>query len=244
MNNDSQKLRSERTAELDTIRSLPKRISIGSIKNSNIFIQSMFREPIPLIKNIETSHSDESTLKSGVGNTLRADHVKSQIRKPELKISETEKYKLSNKNQKAATSNETFENIFKAEIEREAEVLVEKNDWEDLSSKKIQTKVGKNLLLREWTRICSKKISVVNRFCCIAFDRHLLPKKAEHFFTAPFYYTIAGSNLRGEIFLYPNMTLVDKHKSNAITHARNSSNSFKSRKIRGPQTRQFEAYFS
>ena len=235
MNNDSQKFRTERTAELNTIKSLRKSIIIGSIKDSNIFIQSIFREPIPLIKNIEASHSGQSTLKSGVGNALQADHIKSQIRKPELKISETEKYRLSNKNQKPATSNETFENIFKAEVEREAEVLMEKNDWEDLSSKKTQRKDGKNLLPREWTRIFSKKILVVNSFCCIAFDRHLLPKKAEHLLAAPFYCTIAACNLRGEIFLYPNMTLFVKHKSNAITHARNSSNSFKSRKITGSQ---------
>ena len=56
ISNGSQKLRSERTAELDTIKSLPKSITIGSIKNSNIFIQSIFRESIPLIKDIETSH--------------------------------------------------------------------------------------------------------------------------------------------------------------------------------------------
>ena len=92
MNNDSQKLRTERTAELNTIKSLRKSITIGSIKDSNIFIQSIFREPIPLIKNTEASHSGQSTLKSCVGNALQADHIKSQIRKPELKISETEKY--------------------------------------------------------------------------------------------------------------------------------------------------------
>ena len=62
-------------------------MTIGSIKNSNIFIQSIFREPIPLIENIETSHSDQSTLKSGIVNAFRADHIKNQIRKPELRIS-------------------------------------------------------------------------------------------------------------------------------------------------------------
>ena len=149
MNNGSQKVRSERTAESDTMKSLPKRITIGSVKNSDVFIQSIFREPIPLIENIERSHSDQSTLKSGAANALGADHLKNQIRKPELNISETEKYKLSNRNWKPATSNETFENIFKAEVEREAEILMEKNDWEDLSTKKTQTKDGKNLLLRE-----------------------------------------------------------------------------------------------
>ena len=71
---------------------------------------------------------------------MRADNIKNQIRKPELKISETEKYRLSNKNPKPATSNETFENIFKAEVERESEILMDKNDWEDLSTKKTQTK--------------------------------------------------------------------------------------------------------
>ena len=104
-----------------------------------------------------------------------------------------------------------------------------------LISKKTQTKDGKNLLPREWTRIFSKKISVVNPFCCIAFDRHLLPKKAEHLLAAPFYCTIAGCILTGEICLYPNMTLVVKQKSNAITHEKNSSNSFKLRKITGSQ---------
>lgn len=53
MNNDSQKHRSEKTAESDTIKSLPKSITIRSIKYSNIFIQSIFKEPHPLIKNIE-----------------------------------------------------------------------------------------------------------------------------------------------------------------------------------------------
>ena len=163
---------------------------------------------------------------------MRAEHIKNQIRKPELKISETEKYRLSNTNPKPATSNE---NISKAVVEREAEILMEKNDWEDLSTKKTQTKDGKNLLPREWTRIFSKKISIANPFCCIAFDCHLLPKKAENLFAAPFYCTIAGCSLRGEIFLYPNMKLVVKHKSNAITHARNSSKLFKSRKITGSQ---------
>ena len=62
-------------------------MTIGSIKNSNIFIQSIFREPIPLIENIETSHSDQSTLNSGTVNAFRADHIKNQIRKPELRIS-------------------------------------------------------------------------------------------------------------------------------------------------------------
>lgn len=61
MNNDSQKHRSEKTAESDTIKSLPKSITIRSIKYSNIFIQSIFKEPIPLIKNIEASHSHQST---------------------------------------------------------------------------------------------------------------------------------------------------------------------------------------
>ena len=235
INNDSQKLRSERTAELDTVKSLPKSITIGSIKNSSIFIQSIFRGPIPLIKDIETIHGAQSTLKSGVGNALTTDHIKSQIRKPELNISETKKYRLTNKNPKPATLNKTFENTFKAEVEIEAEVLMEEYDLEDLLSKKTQTKDGKNLLPREWTRLFSKKVSVVNPFCCIAFDRHLLPKKAEHLFAAPFYCTIAGCNLTGEIFLYPNMTLVIKDKSNAIVYAKKTSNSFKSRKITGSQ---------
>ena len=119
---------------------------------------------------------------------------------------------MINKNPKPAISNKTFENIFKTEVEREAEVLMEENDWEDSLSKKTQTKDRKNLLPREWTRIFSKKISVVNTFSCIAFDRHLLSKKAEHLFAAPFFCTIACSNLTGKTFLYPNMTLLVKHK--------------------------------
>ena len=79
---------------------------------------------------------------------MKADHIKNQIRKPELNISKTEKYRLSKRNLKSATSNKTFENIFKAEVEREPEILMEKNDWEDLSIKKTQTKDEKNLLPR------------------------------------------------------------------------------------------------
>ena len=143
-----------------------------------------------MIKDIETSHGCQSTLKSGVGNALRAYRINSQIRKPELSISETKEYRSTNKNPKPATSSKNFESIFKAEVEREAEVLMGKNDWEDLLSKKTQTKDRKNLLPREWTRIFPKKILVVNPFCCIAFDRQLLPKKVEHLFAAPIYCTI------------------------------------------------------
>ena len=90
---------------------------------------------------------------------------------------------------------------------------MERNDWEDLLSKKTQTKNEKNVLLREWTKIHCKKISVVNPFCYIAFDRNLLPKKSDHLFATPLYCTIAGCNLTGETFLYPlNMTLAFKHK--------------------------------
>ena len=87
-------------------------MTIENIKNSNIFIQSIFKEPIPLIKDIETSHNNQSTLKSDVGNALRAELINSQIRKCDLNISETDKYRLSNKNLKPAT----FKNIFKAEV--------------------------------------------------------------------------------------------------------------------------------
>ena len=61
---------------------------------------------------------------------------------------------------------------------------------------------------------------------------------------SPFRCIIAACSLRGEIFLYLNTTLVVKHKSNAITHARISSKSFKSCKITGSQWSQFEAYFT
>ena len=54
---------------------------------------------------------------------------------------------------------------------------MEKNDWKDLSTKKTQTKDGKNLLPREWTKIFSKKISVVYPFCFIAFDRYYYLRK-------------------------------------------------------------------
>ena len=93
---------------------------------------------------------------SNVDNTLRANHKNSQIWKRKLNNSETDKYRLSNKNPKPATSNETFENIFKVETEIETDVLMEKNDWEDLSSKKTQTKDGKNLLSMERTKTFSK----------------------------------------------------------------------------------------
>ena len=79
---------------------------------------------------------------------------------------------------------------------------MKKNDWEDVSSKKTQTKDGKKLLPRKWAKIFSQKISVVNPFCCIAFDRYLLLKTTDHLFATPVYCTITGCNLRGEIFLY------------------------------------------
>ena len=90
-------------------------------------------------------------MKPDVDNPLKANHINSQIRKPELNISEIDKYRLSKKIENLLWNElkETFENIFKSEVEREAEVLMKKNNWEDLSSKKAQTKDGKNLLPRE-----------------------------------------------------------------------------------------------
>ena len=85
-------------------------------------------------------NSDQSTLKS---NALRADHINNQIRKPELNISEAEEYKLSNRNPKPTTSNKTFENIFKAEVEREAEILMEKMIGKIYQLRKLKRKIEK-----------------------------------------------------------------------------------------------------
>ena len=75
-------------------------------------------------------------------------------------------------------------NMFTIEVEKE--LLLEKNIWDNLFSSRSQKKDGKCLLPREWTRVFSKKLPIVNMFCCIAFDRHSLCKKAEYLLTASF----------------------------------------------------------
>ena len=66
-----------------------------------------------------------------------------------------------------------------------------------------------------------KKNLEVNPFCCIAFNRHSLSKRAFHIFSAPFHCTIAGFTTKGDIYLYPNMKLVIKHPTNIVQHRTN-----------------------
>ena len=112
---------------------------------------------------------------------------------------------------------------------------MEPDIWEKLFSEKTMKKDGKFLLPREWTRVFSKKISKVNPFCCIAFNRHSLSKRALHIFSASFRCTIAGCNTKGDMYLYPDMKLVIKHSTDIFQHRQNQHDSFKSRKITGSQ---------
>ena len=110
---------------------------------------------------------------------------------------------------------------------------MEKNIWDNFFSKRSQKKDRKCLLPREWTRVFSKELVIVNKFCSIAFDRHSLCKKAEYLLTASFYCTIAGCSMKGKLFLYPDMKLIAKHNPNEVTHLKNQPGSFKSRNITG-----------
>ena len=118
-------------------------------------------------------------------------------------------------------------------IESEKTLEMEPNIWEKLFSEKAKKKDGKILLLREWTRVFSKKISEVNGFCRIAFNRHPLSKRASHIFSGPFRCTIPGYTTKGDIYLYPDMKLGIKHFANIVQHRKNQHDSFKSRKITG-----------
>ena len=62
-----------------------------------------------------------------------------------------------------------------------------------------------------------KKSSEVNPFCCIAFNRHSLSKRASPIFSVPFRCTIAGCTTKGDISLYPDMKLVIKHSTNLFS---------------------------
>ena len=125
-------------------------------------------------------------------------------------------------------------NMFTTEVEKETELLLEKNILDNLFSKRSRKKDGKCLLSpREWTRAFSKKLAIVKKFCCIAFDRHSLCKKAEYLLTAWFCCILAGCSMKGQLFLYPNMKLIVKYNPNGITHLKNQPGSFKSRNITG-----------
>ena len=87
--------------------------------------------------------------------------------------------------------------MFTTGVEKETEFLLEKNIWDNLFSKKSQKKDGKCLLPREWTRDFFKKLAFTNKFCCIAFDRHLLCKHAEYLLTVSFYCTITECSMKG-----------------------------------------------
>ena len=105
-------------------------------------------------------------------------------------------------------------NSFFTEVTESDKTLeIEPNIWEKLFSEKAKKKDGKFLLLREWTRIFSKKNSEVNRFCRIAFKRHSLSKRAFHIFSGPFRCTIPGYTTKVDIYLYPDMKLIIKYCS-------------------------------
>ena len=76
-------------------------------------------------------------------------------------------------------------NLFTTEIEKEKELSLKKNIWDNLFSKKSQKKDGKCLFPQEWTRVFSKKLAIVNKFSCIAFDHRALCKKARLFTDCP-----------------------------------------------------------
>ena len=112
---------------------------------------------------------------------------------------------------------------------------MEPDIWEKLFPEKRKKKDGKFLLPQEWTRAFSKKKSEVNPFCCMAFNRHSLSKRASHIFSAPFRCTIAGCTTKEDIYLYPDIELVIKHSTNIVQHRKNQYDSFRSRKITGSQ---------
>ena len=133
----------------------------------------------------------------------------------------------SNWDTDTADSNSFFTEV----IESEKILEMEPDIWEKLFSEKTKKKYGKFLLPRERTRVFSKKIPEVNLFCCIAFNRHSLSKRASHIFSAPFRCTIAGCTTKGYIYLYPDMKLVIKHSTIIVHRRKNQHDSFKSRKI-------------
>ena len=94
---------------------------------------------------------------------------------------------------------------------------MEPDIWERLFSEKTKKKDGEFLLPQEWAGVFSKKISEVNPFCCIAFNRHSLSKRASPIFSVPFRCTIAGCTTKGDISLYPDMKLVIKHSTNLFS---------------------------
>ena len=78
-----------------------------------------------------------------------------------------------------------------------------------------------------------KKKSEVNPFCCIAFKRHSLSKRAPNIFSGAFRCTVDGCTTKGDIYLYPDMKLVIKHFTNIVQHRKNQHDSSKSRKTTG-----------
>ena len=115
--------------------------------------------------------------------------------------------------------------FFKEVIESEKTLEMQPDIWEKLFSKKSKKRVVKFLLPREWTRVFSETILEVNPFCCIAFNRHSLSKRVSHIFSASFCCTIAGCTTKGDIYLYPDMTMVIKHSTNIVQHRKNQHDS-------------------
>ena len=174
-----------------------------------MFIQSVFNNPLSVT-------NDNNKIQDAKGTSNKSAEIKQTVKNKSKNIGSGSDTVLSNvviDNHAAtiqANSDSNWDTVtddsnsfFTEVIESEKTLEMEPDIWEKLFSEKTKKKDGKFFLPREQTRVFSKKISEINPFCCIAFNRHSLLKRASHIFSASFRCTIAGCTRKGDIYLSP-----------------------------------------
>ena len=97
-------------------------------------------------------------------------------------------------------------------------VIIDKEEWEDIYSRR---KIRKNMsisLLTNWSSYFAGKMSLLNMYCCICFARRYLPRKGKHLLMTGFYSKISGCKVSGKLRLHINMELHLEYNINFTKH--------------------------
>ena len=147
-------------------------IKVKSVNNSNIFKQSLFEHPLSLENALVRNEKNVKTKPKFLSENISFEQVDNQIYLNLL--SHTNPNDLNNSQisgSPATCWSLSYDNnpiYLLQKLKKRLYSYWKKNILDDLFPKKSKKKDEKCLLRREWTRVSSKKLAIVNKFCCIA----------------------------------------------------------------------------
>ena len=114
-------------------------------------------------------------------------------------------------------------------------VIIDKGKWEDIYSRRKIRKSKSVSLPTDWSSYFAEKVSLVNKYCCICFARHYLPRKGKNLLMADFYCKISVCKVSGKLRLHINMELHLEYNINFIKYKNSDGNFFQARFIKGTE---------